>query len=67
MKNIRACLIFIFIYFMLNFCCTGNDENWPNLHFDFSIAWGTEMLIQWCVSERIKTQKSDFNFKECSK
>lgn len=65
MKNInliklilRAYLIFLFMYFMLN---TGNNEqNGPNLHFDFALSpWpaGLQMLIQSCVSRGIKTQK----------
>lgn len=35
---LRACLIFLFMYFMLNLCCTDNEQNWPNLHFDFALS-----------------------------
>lgn len=36
----KTCLkgFYIFsIYIMLNFCCTDNEQNWPNLHFDLAL------------------------------
>lgn len=35
---LRPCTVFLIRLFLLNFCCSDNEQNWPNLHFDFALS-----------------------------
>ncbi len=57
MKNIRACSIFLFIYFVLNFVAPIMKKTGLTCILTSLKPGAPKMLMQWCVSKRIKTQK----------